>query len=173
MPNIFSEAVPFSVSYARTEPQSHLDGQYIAIIDKYEKPWSIKSATGPASKFQELPEIGWLKLCEIFNGSLSKGIVKVRILLSPHVKLLWTGIRVHDLSIPITVKKTHIPYKLANSGGVFSNCDGKRSVIHQTGGESLSVCASTNSSGEDCASPDVCGYDSGDLETVKKALFIV
>ncbi|WDK09935.1 hypothetical protein CGRA01v4_01214 [Colletotrichum graminicola] len=99
--------------------------------------------------------------------------MKVRMLLPSHFKPLWTGIRVHDLSIPITVKKTPDLYKLANSGGVFSNCDGKRSAIHQAGDESLSVCASTISSGEDCVSPDVCGYDLGDLETVKKGLLTV
>ncbi|KAK1986244.1 hypothetical protein LZ30DRAFT_746609 [Colletotrichum cereale] len=78
-------------------------------------------------------------------------------LLVPDVKPRWTVFGSNVLGIP---RKTPILCKLANRDSVLAHSDGKRLVI-QDG--SLSVYSTTVGSGEDCASPDVCGYDSGDL----------
>ncbi|OHE99152.1 tetracycline resistance protein from transposon [Colletotrichum orchidophilum] len=185
------------------------DGQYLAIVDKNNKPWFVKSATGLGSTAQERPEIDRSKLREILAESLPKDVIKwghrlrevkedgslvfehttitgfdlvvgadgawskVRKLLAPDVKPLWSGIKLYGMSIPNAAETAPEIYKLVNRGSVFANSDGKRISIQQMGDGSLSVYASSTGGGEDWASPEVCGYDSNDLEAVKKALSVV
>ncbi|KAF9877644.1 hypothetical protein CkaCkLH20_04779 [Colletotrichum karsti] len=95
---------------------------------------------------------------------------KVRQLLAPDVKPLWTKIGLYSLSVPDAEKTAPELYKLVNRGSVFANSDGKRITIQQMGDGSLNVYASVLSDNEKWSSPEVCGYDSHDLEAVKKAL---
>ncbi|GKT56919.1 tetracycline resistance protein from transposon [Colletotrichum tofieldiae] len=182
----------------------------MAIVDKNNRPWFIKSATGPGSKIQERPEIDRPKLRELLAESLPEGMIKwghrlreitqegtlifehtvisdfdlvigadgawskVRKLLAPDVRPLWTGIGLYGMSIPNAAETAPDVYKLTNRGSVFANSDGKRLTIQQMGDGSLSVYASTvGGSSEDWASPNVCGYDSGNLGAVKKALLVL
>ncbi|KXH36791.1 tetracycline resistance protein from transposon [Colletotrichum salicis] len=98
---------------------------------------------------------------------------KVRKLLAPDIKPLWTGIMLYGISIPNAAETAPQVYKLANRGSVFANGDGKRLSIQQMGDGSLSIYASSTGGGEDWASPEVCGYDPHDLEAVKKALLVL
>ncbi|KAK0368924.1 tetracycline resistance protein from transposon [Colletotrichum limetticola] len=186
------------------------DGQYMAIVDKDNKPWFVNSATGLGSSLQERPEIDRPKLREILAESLPPDMIKwghrlkevredgslvfghtsiggfdlvvgadgawskVRKLLAPDIKPLWTGIKLFGMSIPNAAETAPQVYKLANRGSVFANSDGKRLSIQQMGDGSLSIYASsTGGGGEDWASPEVCGYDPHDLEAVKKALLVL
>ncbi|KAK1474366.1 tetracycline resistance protein from transposon [Colletotrichum cuscutae] len=186
------------------------DGQYMAIVDKDNKPWFVNSATGLGSSLQERPEIDRPKLREILAESLPPDMIKwghrlkevredgslvfghtsiggfdlvvgadgawskVRKLLAPDIKPLWTGIKLFGMSIPNAAETAPRVYKLANRGSVFANSDGKRLSIQQMGDGSLSIYASsTGGGGEDWASPEVCGYDPHDLEAVKKALLVL
>ncbi|KZL79949.1 tetracycline resistance protein from transposon [Colletotrichum incanum] len=169
----------------------------MAIVEKNNKPWFVKSATGPVNKIQERPEIDRPKLRKLLAESLPKSMIKwghrlreitqEGILIFEHTIIsgfdlvigadeAWskTGIGLYGMSIPNAAETALNVNKLTNRGSVFANSDEKRLTIQRMGDGSLTVYASTVAGGgEDWASLNVCGHDSDDLEAVKKALLIL
>ncbi|KAF4877400.1 Monooxygenase asqM [Colletotrichum siamense] len=182
------------------------DGQYMAIVDKNNKPHFVRTVEGWGNGGQERPEIDRPKLREILADSLPKGMIKwghrlksvgedgtlnfehtsaagfdlvigadgawskVRQLLAPEVKPSWTKIGLYSLSIPNAAETAPELSKLVNRGNLFANSYQQRITVQQMGDESLSVYAAVVSEEEKWSSPEVCGYDSHDIDAVKKHL---
>ncbi|PTB67792.1 FAD/NAD(P)-binding domain-containing protein [Trichoderma citrinoviride] len=95
---------------------------------------------------------------------------KVRLSIAPELKPEFTGVGMHDLSIPDAEKTAPEIYKLVNRGSLFASADHQRFTLQQMGDGSISMGFSFVREDPDWMKPDKCGYDCEDLAQVKKAL---
>lgn len=95
---------------------------------------------------------------------------KVRQAIAPELRPVYTGVAMHELSIPDGEINAPEMYKTVNRGNIFASNEGQRVSFQQMGDGSINIYAAFVRKDADWMDPEKCGYDAKKLDETKKAL---
>lgn len=95
---------------------------------------------------------------------------KVRKAVAPGIEPVYTGVATYELTIPDAENTALETHKLVNRGSVYACSGGQKISIQQMGDGSLHMYANFVRTAADWHTPENCGYDSTNLDEVKKQL---
>ncbi|KAK5989031.1 Flavin-dependent monooxygenase-like protein [Cladobotryum mycophilum] len=95
---------------------------------------------------------------------------KIRKAIAPELQPVYSDCAMFDLRIPDAKTTAPDVYKLVNRGSLFGSADGQRLALQQIGDGSIQVYAAVVRQNPEWMKPELCGYNTEDLNETKMAL---